>query len=82
MDRRWLHLPGDCVVSIQAEQEVIAAMVNHPFLAKECDLTPDEFQSDVLQDIYRAMQYLVAQNREFDLLTLTDELTKGRMSIG
>lgn len=69
-------------MSIQAEQEVIAAMVNHPFLAKECDLTPDEFQSDVLQDIYRAMQYLVAQNREFDLLTLTDELTKGRQSIG
>lgn len=64
-------------MSIQAEQEVIAAMVQHPFLAKECDLTPDEFQSDDLQDVYRVMQHLVAQNKSFDALTLTDELSKG-----
>lgn len=64
-------------MSLQAEQEVIAAMVQHPYLAKECDLTPDEFQSDGLQDVYRVMQHLVAQNKSFDALTLTDELSKG-----
>lgn len=64
-------------MSLQAEQEVIAAMVKHPYLAKECDLTPDEFQNDTFQDVYRTMQHLVAQNRDFDALTLADELNTG-----
>ncbi|MBL3825133.1 MULTISPECIES: replicative DNA helicase [unclassified Marinobacter] len=64
-------------MSIQAEQEVIAAMVNHPFLAKECDLTPDEFQNDTFSDVYRVMQQLVAQRGQFDLVTLSDAMKTG-----
>ena len=65
-------------MSQQAEQEVIAAMLMHPYLAKECDLTPDEFQHDLFQEIYRAMQFMVAQGRDFDALTLQDSMDKGR----
>ncbi|WP_417518804.1 replicative DNA helicase [Marinobacter sp.] len=69
-------------MSLQAEQEVIAAMVRHPFLAKECDLTPDEFLNDAFQDIYRTMQHMVAQNRQFDALTLADELNTPAFGVG
>ncbi len=65
-------------MSLQAEQEVIAAMVMHPYLAKECDLTPDEFQQDAYQDVHTAIQHLVAEGREFDVLTLCNDLDRGQ----
>jgi replicative DNA helicase len=65
-------------MSQQAEQEVIAAMLMHPYLAKECDLTPEEFQHDAYQEIYRAMQHMVAEGKNFDVITLQDDLDRGQ----
>lgn len=65
-------------MSQQAEQEVIAAMLMHPYLAKECDLTPDEFQHDAYQEIYSAMQHMVAEGKNFDVITLQDDLDRGQ----
>jgi len=65
-------------MSQQAEQEVIAAMLMHPYLAKECDLTPDEFQHDAFQDIYQSIQHMLAQGENFDVVTLQNDLDQGR----
>lgn len=67
-------------MSLQAEQEVIAGMVMHPHLAKECDLTPDEFQHDAYQEVHKAIQHMVANGQEFDALTLCSELDRGKPS--
>lgn len=64
-------------MSQQAEQEVIAAMLMHPHLAKECDLTPDEFQHDAFQDVYKTVQHILAQGENFDVVTLQNDLDRG-----
>lgn len=65
-------------MSLQAEQEVIAAMLMHPFLAKECDLTPDEFQTDSYQEVYKTIQHMVTQGRDCDVLTISSDLDRGK----
>ena len=64
-------------MSQQAEQEVIAAMLMHPHLAKDCDLTAEEFQHDAYQTIYRSIRFMVSDNRDFDVITLQNDLDKG-----
>lgn len=65
-------------MSLQAEQEVIAAMLMHPFLAKECDLTPDEFLTDAYQEVYKTIQHMVTQGRDCDVLTISNDLDRGK----
>lgn len=57
-------------MSILAEQEVIAALIMNPYLAKECDLSPDEFRMELYQDIYAAMRSICDSGESFDIITL------------
>ena len=57
-------------MSLIAEQEVIAAMLMSPHLAKECDLSASEFRHSVYQEIYSAMRTIVDSGETFDPVTL------------
>jgi len=64
-------------MSFQAEQQVMAAMLMHSHLAKDCDLAAEEFSHEAYQDIYKAIRFMVAQGKGFDVITLTEDLDKG-----
>lgn len=57
-------------MSLAAEQEVIAALLMNPHLAKECDLAADEFSLELYQDIYGAIRAQCDSGGTFDVVTL------------
>jgi len=63
-------------MSLIAEQEVIAAMLMHPHMTKECDLLDGEFRHSVYQEIYSAMRTIVDSGETFDPVTLTMHFEK------
>jgi replicative DNA helicase len=63
-------------MSLTAEQEVIAALLMNPYLAKECDLSPDEFRMELYQDIYRAIRVQCDESGAFDVVTLGDHFSQ------
>ena len=63
-------------MSLTAEQEVIAALLMNPYLAKECDLSPDEFRMELYQDIYRAILVQCDESGAFDVVTLGDHFSQ------
>lgn len=63
-------------MSLVAEQEVIAALLMNPHLAKECDLSADEFSMELYQDIYGAIRAQCDAGAEFDVVTLGEYFTE------
>lgn len=62
-------------MSLVAEQEVIAALLMNPHLAKECDLSADEFRMELYQDIYSAIRSQCDDGGAFDVVTLGEYFT-------
>src|SRR5690554_3342287 len=62
-------------MSLVAEQEVIAALLMNPHLAKECDLSADEFRAELYQEIYSAIRSQCDDGGSFDVITLGEYFT-------
>jgi len=65
-------------MSIAAEQEVIAALLMNTHLARECDLSSDEFSIELYQDIYGAIRHQCDAGEGFDIVTLGEYFTSRR----
>lgn len=63
-------------MSVVAEQEVIAALLMNPHLAKECDLSAHEFRIEMYQDIYAAIRAQCDNGGLFDVVTLAEHFSQ------
>lgn len=62
-------------MSVVAEQETIAALLLNPYLAKECDLSADEFKMEIHQDIYSAIRSACDSGNSHDVITLSEHFS-------